>query len=740
VAKHKKNRRRGPKKKQQASSGRGASQGRPGEGDRQGQGPRKSGGGPGASSGQRANGFRRRSEKAGRKHGGGGRTFQGKVDKNASGFAFLVPVEEGFEDVYVNRREAAPLMDGDIVEFSVDSDGRRSQAHIVRVVKRAQSKLIGRLEQHGRRWTVSTQDGEQLNVEPSAGGRSGDWVIADIQEYPTQKRPGFVQVTKQLGQNLGPEHDLEIAITRYGLFDKFGANTLNEANALHAVAEKELQTAVPLNKAGGATFISKRLDLTPLPLVTIDGEDAKDFDDAILVQPSEGGYTLFVAIADVSFFVTKGSLLDKEAILRGTSVYFPSTCLPMLPEVLSNDLCSLRPQVPRLALTAEIQFSKSGEAIRSRFYPSVIKTAERLTYTQVQAYFDGKRDAVSERVHEPLQHARELYRVLDTQRQQRGVLDFDLPECKVLLDERGFPVRVFQAERLAAHKLIEEFMIAANREVAKALREAEVPALYRVHDAPSPESIDELNTLLITLGIKKKVDKVTSKAFAHVLEGTAELKIAGTLHHSILRLQKQARYMPEPRGHFGLALADYTHFTSPIRRYPDLVVHRALKGLCTHSQSSDKPYGAGTPEEMVTVGERTSNSERRAMEAERWVLRRKQCWYMEQKLGEEFEGVIAGFSSAGIFVNIPWMALDGFVPLEMMLTHYEIDEEHMCARQRPGNTVIHLGDPMRIQVLKVSLDEGKITFGQSKTQSKTPNKSEPNAQNKKTTTKGSSSN
>lgn len=294
-------------------------------------------------------------------------------------------------------------------------------------------------------------------------------------------------------------------------------------------------------------------------------------------------------------------------------------------------------------------------------------------------------------------------------------MDFDLPECKVLLDETGFPTRVFQAERLKAHKLIEEFMIAANRAVAKALTDEEVPALYRVHEEPNPESLDDLNALLVTLGIKKRIDKLTPRAFAQILEGTAELKVAGTLHQSILRLQKQAKYMPEPKGHFGLALDDYTHFTSPIRRYPDLVVHRALKGLCAASESSDKRYGAGTPEEMVAIGQQTSDAERRSMEAERFVLKRKQCWYMERKLGEEFDGVITGFTSGGMFVNIPWMALDGYVPLEFMIGHYDIDDETKCARQRPGPKVLYLGDPFRIQVAKVSVDEGKITFAEAKT-------------------------
>lgn len=697
----------------------------------------------GSSNKQKQHGRRRAPKAAERQQKSSGRLFQGKVDKKQSGFAFLIPIEQGFEDVYVNRRDAASLMNGDIVEFSVEHQGRRSQARIQRVVERSQNKLIGQLHQHGRNWSVETSEGQHLAVRPDKNSQPGDWVVADIEKYPDRRQPGEVQITKRLGQNLGPEHDLEIAITRYGLPTQFHPGSLSEADLMlekhrrevdKTLAEKltpaSTRTSKKSESAGkkgkAATrgdrsrFLSERLDLTGLPLVTIDGEDAKDFDDAILVEKLSDGFRLYVAIADVSFFVVKGRQLDKDALSRSTSVYFPGTCVPMLPESLSNDLCSLRPKQPRLSLVAEITYDNSATVVDTRFYQGLIQTVERLTYTQVQSFLDGKEDAVTDPARHPLRDAFTLYQKLDKNRKDRGVLDFDLPECKVQLNETGFPLRIFQAERVAAHKLIEEFMIAANQEVARALREADAPALYRVHDAPDAEALDDLNQLLQTLGIKKKVTKLTPKAFSEILEGTAEMKTVGTLHTSILRLQKQAKYIPEPRGHFGLALSDYAHFTSPIRRYPDLVVHRALKGLCVASESSDKSYGAGTPDEMISLGEQTSSCERRAMEAERFVLRRKQCWYMEGKLGEQFEGVISGVVGAGIFVNIPWMALDGFVPLEFLLGHYEIDEEHMCARQRPGNAVLHLGDKMRISVAKVSVDEGRITFAQAERPAEKP--------------------
>ncbi|MBY0371660.1 RNB domain-containing ribonuclease, partial [bacterium] len=351
--------------------------------------------------------------------------------------------------------------------------------------------------------------------------------------------------------------------------------------------------------------------------------------------------------------------------------------------------------------------SHDGVMTSSKFYPCIIKTARRLTYNQVHAFFEEDAQTVKElkSLEKPLTAALALYKKLDKQRQQRGVLDFDLPESKIEVDTTGRPISVKRAPRYESHKLIEEFMIAANRAVARHLKEKNAPSLYRVHETPSTEALQDLNQLLKNMGLSGQVTQVTPRAFAQVLEATAELPAAATVHQAILRLQKQARYMPDPRGHFGLALADYTHFTSPIRRYPDLVVHRSLKGLNGGRSGSDEDYEA--------LGEHTSSMERRATEAERFIVRRKQCWYFLDRVGDFYEGTVNGVTKNGVFVSLGEMAAEGFIPMEFMDGFWEVDERHLCLRRRPGNELLRVGDPIRVQVMKVSVDENQITLGRA---------------------------
>jgi ribonuclease R len=637
----------------------------------------------------------------------------GRVQKNPRGFAFLIPVASGFADVYVSPREAATLMNGDVVEFHTEHRGRRTEAVVDRIVQRGQSEVLGEIRETEHGMVLVTSDGDALDLDGARARDDGQFVIATIEEYPTDRHPGLVAVKEHLGSELSPRHDITIAISRYGLPDTFGLEAQRVADKARARAEEEIrrvhrkdhsrETAVPRGHPGS------RRDQRDLPYVTIDGEDAKDFDDAVLVEtPRQGAaaFILYVAIADVSFFVEPGSALDREARTRGTSVYFPGFCLPMLPESLSNDMCSLRPQSDRLAFTAEIHFDRDARAIETRFYPSVIRTARRCTYTEIQGFLDGvsPHDRTLEDLAGPINRMHELYLKLAKQRAARGVLDFDLPESKIETDPSGRPTVARRADRYDAHRLIEEFMIAANRAVAARLRESRSLTLYRVHEAPDLAALEELNTVLRNMGVSAAVRENSPKAFARVLEATKHLPIAPTLHQVILRLQKQAHYEPEPKGHFGLALRDYAHFTSPIRRYPDLVVHRSLRALI-EGQRSAEPVEA-----YFEMGEQTSRLERRAMEAERFVVRRKQCWFMQGHLGQRFDGIISGVSERGLFVELPRFGLDGFVPLEFLRGDYQLDERHLCLRRRPGNQLLKVGDPFRIEVAKVSVDEGQITF------------------------------
>jgi ribonuclease R len=669
------------------------------------------GGGGGSGGGQGRNG--------GRRGGGGGerggKVLRGRVQKNPKGFAFIVPLHAEFEDAFVPREEAAQLLNGDTVEFAMQKRGARASARILKIVERRSSRVIGKVTPAGHGMALVTSNNEYFDLQGDpAGVRAGDWVVAELQQAPDANRPGTAEVTESFGKFLTPKNDIAFTIARYGLPDHFSEGLLRDGEKYRAMAQEEIDDPA-----------ENRRDQRNLPYVTIDGEDAKDFDDAIYVERNAKGFILYVAIADVSFFVRPGTQLDKEAHGRATSVYFPGFCLPMLPEFLSNELCSLRPQEDKLALTCEIHFTNAGTVETAKMYSSLIKTARRLTYAQVQAYHDKDPQMTKELLPlgTPLRDAFALYAKLDDQRKQRGVLDFDLPESKIVVDKDGKPTSVAKAPRYLSHKLIEEFMIAANRAVAKHLREVKSPALYRVHEQPDASKLDDLNQLLKNLGMPGRITEVSPRAFAEVLKNTAEIKSAATVHQVILRLQKQAKYMPEPKGHFGLALNDYAHFTSPIRRYPDLVVHRALKGLTGRPGKSDKRSEGTASDDFARLGEHTSEMERRATEAERFIVRRKQCWYFLDRVGDTFDGTVCGLSKNGVFVNLGEMAAEGFMPIEYLDGFWEHDERQMCLRKRPAPGLISLGDAIRVQIVKVTVEENQITLGTPETKlAKAPDK------------------
>lgn len=630
-------------------------------------------------------------------------TFRGRVQKNPKGFAFLIPEDPLQEDCYVGREEARGLMDGDTVLFRVHHSGRRTHGEIVKIEKRGQKEILGVFGRRERHTFIETAEGDiHLVDSPPVKVQPGDWVIGKITSYPSEKSYGRVEVDEIIGEKLLPKHDLKVTISRFGLPYKFSSSVIDDAKQGIERGRKELQNPS-----------EHRKDLRALPFVTVDGEDAKDFDDAILVtEPSSGpAYILYVAIADVSFFVRPGTAIDKSAIDRSTSVYFPGICIPMLPEELSNDLCSLRPKEDKLTLTAEIHLNAQGDVIETDFYESIICTKHRMTYTELQGYFDGNAE-IKQRLSflkEPIESAQKLFKIFRRKREARGVLDFQLPEMKVLVDKEGRPTGVARAPSWDAHRLIEEFMVAANSAVAKISRETHTPTLYRVHESPSPDTVDEINELMKSLAINVRIEEANPREFARVLRATQELKGAKTLHQAILRMQKQAHYEPDPKGHFGLALRDYCHFTSPIRRYPDLLVHRALKQVINPKQNAEK-----TIESMDLLGEKTSACERRAMEAERFITKRKACWFMSERLGEVYAGEIGSVTSKGLFVEIPEFGIEGFLPLESLNGYYEYDERRKCLRRRPGHTVLSVGDKLTIRVVRVVVADNEIEFEEVK--------------------------
>ncbi|MCB0403981.1 MAG: ribonuclease R [Bdellovibrionales bacterium] len=620
----------------------------------------------------------------------------GTVQKNPRGFAFVIPDDTSRPDAYIDRKQARRLMNKDRIRFRYEKRAGRVSALVDKVVERGQSVVLGQVERFGSSLSLNTSDGDfPISGNPKKI-HPGDWVSARVVQYPDNRHAGKVEVEEYFGDRLRPTHDYRIAINRYSLSESFSRAELAESEF---VAE---QMDDPEERR-------HRKDLRDLPLVTIDGEDAKDFDDAVAVTSEDFGFRLYVAIADVSFFVKTGSLLDKAALQRGTSVYFPGRCLPMLPEVLSNNVCSLRPGEERFALTAEIDIDRRGEFLRSDFYSSLIQTHARLTYNQVHGYWKEKKKDL-EGLKRPLDNMIGLFRILRQSRQARGVLDFDLPECKVELDSDGIPTHCAPAARHKSHQLIEEFMIAANRVVARKLRESKKAGMYRVHEPPDREGVDEVNQMLRNLGIGESIHKITPKAFAKVLEHSHNVPGGHTLHTVILRAQKQARYLPDPLGHFGLALRDYTHFTSPIRRYPDLIVHRLLKRLIGEAKSTDKKYEEG---QLMNIARDCSNQERNAMEAERFVVRRKQCWYMQQHLGDRFHAVVSWVAAEGLYMEIPELAVEGFLPVETLRGFYEYDSRKLAFVKRPGKERLGVGTKLDVIVDEISVEQGKIWFSQA---------------------------
>lgn len=642
--------------------------------------------------------FRGRSQKKQRFFRTVQKRFIGRVDKNPRGFAFLVSLDRGGQDTYVSARDAQSLMNGDTVEYEIKKKGPRTFAVIHKVIQRASKKVFGRVFQSNRNLFIETSLGDHLDVLNPKKAVPQSWVIADIRQYPTERKRGAAEITEDLGFELRPEFDHQITVSQFGIEESFPSEVLAELSDLKLKSQKEIQSPSPGRK-----------DLRHLPFVTIDGEDAKDFDDAICTQTDEAKreIRLWVAIADVSFFVRPQTALDKEAQRRSTSIYFPGTCIPMLPETLSNDLCSLNPHTDKLVLVAEMIFDLKGNIKNSHFFSAIINTVARLTYTQVHSWFLGEAPSISEKAVNTLEHSKRLFKLLNQKRSDRGVLDFQLPECRFELDKNRFPIKAYPFPQWEAHRLIEEFMIMANSSVAQVLKENHYPSLFRVHEAPILESIEEINHLMKSLGFSQMLKEISPLAFAKVLSQTKGQKGAHTLHKAILRAQKQARYEPEPKGHFGLALKDYTHFTSPIRRYPDLIVHRSLKSFIQGAPATDK---LRETESLVTLGELTSERERRAMDAERFINRRKQCWFMKDKVGKTFSGLVSGVIPKGLFVEIFEHAIEGFIPLETLLGNYVFDEQRSCLRRRPGHSTISIGDKLNVEVLNVSIDDSEITF------------------------------
>ena len=629
----------------------------------------------------------------------------GVVLANAEGYGFLRP-DEGGDDLYLSPQQMRVVMHGDRVLASVvgiDRRGRK-QGAIAEVLQRRSPRLVGRVViENGV--TLVAPDDRRLNqdvmIKPGQeqGARSGQIVVVEITDPPTPHRGPMGEIRAVLGDRLQPSLVVEMAIASHDLPHEWPPEVLRDA----AQVEPEVTAA---EREG-------RTDIRQLPLVTIDGADARDFDDAVYAEPKRGGgWRLIVAIADVSHYVQIGNALDREAYERSTSTYFPGFVVPMLPETLSNGICSLNPKVERLCMVCDMQIDAEGNVIKSKFYDAVMRSHARLTYDKVWQVV-GLRDA--DAIHEvadvlpQLEHLHALYKAMAQQRKRRGAIDFETPEVKFRLDQTGGVESMGATERNDAHKLIEECMIAANVQAALFLEKKKIPALFRAHEPPPAEKYEDLQQFLREFKLSMPpVDKVTPGDFSEILRMVHDRPERELIQNVLLRSQSMAAYQPDNRGHFGLSLQAYAHFTSPIRRYPDLLVHRAIRFALTGRKPSEYSY---SPAEMAAMAVHCSQRERRAEEAERDVDERFKCAWMEKHIGSEFEGVVTGVTSFGLFVELDESKVSGLVHISQLANdYYHFDAVRKLLKGERTGTQFRLGDHVRVQVLRASLEDRKIDF------------------------------
>ena len=591
------------------------------------------------------------------------KSAEGVVSANRAGFGF-VRVEGMEESVFLPPPQMIGVMHGDRVRVSVERgrDGRYS-GKLEKIVEHATKAFVGTMEVHGRTAFVTAADrriGMRCLVPHAdlGGARHGDWVIAAVTRYATQADPHSRQAstpTARVVKRLDPEQPVELAceaaIARFDLPTEFSREAVHEAEAYgNAVDPAEA---------------AQRIDLRGLPLVTIDGEDAKDFDDAVYAEPHPKGFRLIVAIADVSYYVRRGTALDACARERGTSVYFPTRVIPMLPFALSNVLCSLQPDVDRLCFAADMLVSKSGALLEAHFYPAVMRSAKRLTYTKAfAALFEGRPEARADLgpLHEKLLPLVDVYRALLKARHKRGALEFDAAEAEFDIDAAGRIQRVYLYERNEAHKLIEECMILANVAVAHELEKRAVGTLYRVHGKPEEKKIEVLLDTLNALGVAAALpEDVQPRDFRAITDRFPNDEQRPFLESLVVRSMQQAIYQPENIGHFGLALRWYAHFTSPIRRYPDLVVHRTLRAMLSDTDPHGQRYDGG---QLAIAGAELTALEKRADESDRYVSAWLKCVYLRDRIGQTFEGLITTVVEFGAFVQLTAVGVDGLLHID----------------------------------------------------------------------------
>lgn len=676
----------------------------------------------------------------------------GTVQGHRDGHGFVQP-DEGDASIYLSPQEMRSVMHRDRVKVRVvrfDRKGR-PEGLVLEIVERRKTPIIGRLLHEGGVWLVAPEDRRfgrdiLISAKATANAEPGQVVAVELTEAPSLNAQPVGRVTEVLGGIDDPGMEIEIAVRKYEVPHRFNEDTLAQAAKL----PEKLRAA---DKKG-------RIDLTDVPLVTIDGEDARDFDDAVYCQPatigrtkSPNGWRLLVAIADVSHYVKPGDPLDRDAYERATSVYFPRRVIPMLPEKLSNGLCSLNPEVERLSMVCDMLVKEDGEVHAYQFYPAVINSHARFTYTEVAAILGNTRGPEAQKRGElvpHLLHLYEVYRALLKSRSSRGAVDFDTTETQIVCDDNGRIAKIVPRVRTEAHRLIEEAMLAANVCSADFISRAKHPSLFRVHEGPTPEKRALLKNYLKALGLGLSLgEEPTPGDFQAIAQATKDRPDATQIHTMLLRSMQQAMYTPVNSGHFGLAYEAYTHFTSPIRRYPDLLVHRVIKALLgsgryglkvppgvVSSVGSFKRKPGGKPgvpakglpaaptkaasriklppEELAaweTVGIHCSANERRADEASRDVEAWLKCMFMRERLGEEYGGTVTAATSFGLFVQLDGLYVEGLIHItELGGEYYRFDEARQELRGERTGVRYSVGTRVRVQVSRVDLDTRKIDF------------------------------
>lgn len=633
---------------------------------------------------------------------------RGKLSGHSKGFAFLLPDEPGMDDIFIPPGELNDAMHGDtvLVRITSESSGNRREGTVVRILERGTTEIVGTYTESKYFDFVIPDDKKFVHdiiipKEASKGAVEGHKVVVKITSYPEWRKSAEGEVIKILGHKNDPGVDILSVIYKYGLPGPFSEEVLKQADETpDKITEEE---------------IKNRRDLRDQLIITIDGADAKDLDDAVTVTKLDNGnYKLGVHIADVSYYVREGTPIDLEAADRGTSIYLVDRVIPMIPHRLSNGICSLNPHEDRLTLSCEMEIDSKGEVVQHEIFQSVIRSTERMTYSDVNKILVEKDEELIkkyEKIVPMLELMAELADILRGKRMKRGAIDFDFKEAKILVDEEGKPTDVVIRERSVAERLIEEFMLAANETVAEYFHWLNVPFIYRIHEEPKEEKLQRFFEFITNFGyiVRGKANSVHPRALQTIIEevqGKPEEMVVSTV---MLRSMQQAKYYPESLGHFGLSTDFYTHFTSPIRRYPDLIVHRLIRTYLFEGMMDDETLQKWN-EKLPAIAEHSSKMERRAVDAERETEDMKKAEFMEDKIGEEFDGIISSITNFGMFVELP-NTIEGLVRVSYMTDdyyHYD-DRQYAMIGERTGN-VFQIGDEITVRVVEVNKDEHTIDF------------------------------